>query len=106
MKIKLDQKEAMYKRSRLPSFWTESELAEYQLEVVEGYRYREFGSSLIGRLVDNIIFETLAFLGVLPLTDFLNQAVMAYIEGVVMELILIALVSEPLVQFARKYVEK
>ena len=79
-------------------------LAESDVVVVKHYRFRELMSSLIGRLVDNVVFETLAFIGVLPMKDFFVQAGMAYVEGLVVESLLILLISKPLVNLCRTYI--
>ena len=49
---------------------------------------RALGSSLVAHLLDSLIFETIAFFGVLPFHDFLNQAIFAYILGLGFEIIL------------------
>ena len=49
---------------------------------------RALGSSLIAHLLDTLVFETIAFLGVLPFNDFLNQAIFAYFIGLGFEFIL------------------
>jgi hypothetical protein len=49
---------------------------------------RALGSSLIAHLLDTLVFETIAFLGVLPFNDFLNQAIFAYLIGLGFEFIL------------------
>lgn len=49
---------------------------------------RALGSSLVAHLFDTLIFETIAFLGVLPINDFINQAVFAYLIGLGFEFIL------------------
>lgn len=49
---------------------------------------RALGSSIVAHFLDSLVFETIAFLGVLPLNDFLNQALFAYLLGLGLELIL------------------
>lgn len=49
---------------------------------------RALGSSAFAHLIDSGIFETIAFLGVLPFHDFLAQASFAYILGMGLELVL------------------
>lgn len=49
---------------------------------------RALGSSLVAHLIDALIFETVAFLGVLPFKDFLIQAVFAYASGLLLETLL------------------
>ena len=68
------------------------------------YKIRAIGSSLIGRLVDNVIFETIAFLGILPFKDFLKQFLGAYFEGLIVEIIIVLVVSEPIINKVREYI--
>ena len=49
---------------------------------------RALGSSAFAHIIDTIIFETIAFLGVLPLSAFIAQASFAYILGFAFEIIL------------------
>lgn len=49
---------------------------------------RTIGSSLVAHVFDSGIFETVAFLGVLPFGEFLAQAGFAYIAGIGLEIIL------------------
>ena len=49
---------------------------------------RALGSSAFAHLVDSAIFETIAFIGVLPFMDFLTQALFAYLLGMGFEIIL------------------
>jgi len=49
---------------------------------------RALGSSLIAHFVDALIFETIAFFGVLSFKDFLIQAVFAYAAGLLIETVL------------------
>ena len=49
---------------------------------------RALGSSVVAHFLDSLVFETIAFLGVLPFNDFLNQALFAYLLGLGLELIL------------------
>lgn len=49
---------------------------------------RALGSSLVAHFLDSLIFEIIAFLGILPFSDFLNQAIFAYLLGLGFELIL------------------
>lgn len=49
---------------------------------------RALGSSTFAHLIDSFIFETIAFLGVLPFDAFLLQASFAYIIGIGFEIIL------------------
>lgn len=59
----------------------------------EGIFHRSFiaralGSSAFAHIIDSGIFETIAFFGVLPFHDFLNQAVFACILGFLLEILL------------------
>lgn len=49
---------------------------------------RALGSSAFAHIIDSAIFETIAFLGVLPFQAFLMQAVFAYLLGIGFEIIL------------------
>lgn len=49
---------------------------------------RVIGSSLVARVADVAIFETVAFLGILSFQEFVRQAVLAYGLGLILELIL------------------
>lgn len=49
---------------------------------------RALGSSAFAHIIDSGIFETIAFLGVLPFNAFLAQAGLAYILGISLEIIL------------------
>lgn len=49
---------------------------------------RALGSSFVAKFCDILIFETVAFLGVLPLSEFFVQAGFAYIAGIALEIIL------------------
>lgn len=49
---------------------------------------RALGSSTLAHMIDCAIFETIAFIGVLPFKEFIAQAVLAYILGMGLELLL------------------
>lgn len=49
---------------------------------------RALTSSVFAHILDTAVFETIAFLGVLSFGEFLTQAVMAYVLGMGLELIL------------------
>ena len=49
---------------------------------------RALGSSIVAHFLDSLVFETIAFLGVLPFNGFLNQAIFAYLLGLGLELVL------------------
>ena len=48
---------------------------------------RALGSSAVAHMIDTSIFETIAFLGVLPFQAFLTQAIFAYVLGIGFELV-------------------
>lgn len=48
---------------------------------------RALGSSAFAHILDAFIFETIAFLGVLPFHEFLAQAIFAYVLGISFEVI-------------------
>lgn len=49
---------------------------------------RALGSSAFAHIIDSFIFETIAFIGVLPLSGFLAQAGFAYVLGIGFEIVL------------------
>lgn len=49
---------------------------------------RALGSSAFAHIMDSAVFETIAFIGVLPFKEFLAQAVFAYFLGMGLEVIL------------------
>ncbi len=63
---------------------------------------RFIGSSIIAKMIDSLIFETVAFLGVLSFSEFLMQASFAYVAGVFLEIILIP-ISYFVVKKLKKY---
>lgn len=63
---------------------------------------RFLGSSVVARIFDSLIFETIAFFGVLSVPEFLVQAGFAYIAGVVVELLLFP-VSRIVAKRLKKY---
>ena len=71
-----------------------------------GYRLRAILSSLLGRFIDNALFETIGFLGVLPTKDFIKQAIGAYVEGTVVETVLVIFVSGFVVSAIKRYIRK
>ena len=66
-------------------------------EQTSSYVMRALTSSLVGRIVDIAVFEVIGFLGVLSFSEFLMQAAGAYIEGELIELLVLGLVGEKLV---------
>lgn len=49
---------------------------------------RALGSSVFAHFIDSAIFETIAFIGVLPFQEFVLQALFAYVLGISFEIIL------------------
>lgn len=58
------------------------------------FSWQAFASSCLARIPDVIIFETVAFLGILSFAEFLRQAFYAYLFGCVWELVLTLTVSK------------
>lgn len=58
------------------------------VKIRHGFIGKALGSSVVSRLVDNLTFETIAFLGVLPTHEFIKQIVFAYFAGLILESIL------------------
>lgn len=54
---------------------------------------RMIGSSAIAKIFDSLVFETIAFFGVLPFSDFVKQVIFAYLAAVVLEIILMPIIS-------------
>lgn len=63
---------------------------------------RFLGSSVLAKIADNIVFETIAFFGVLSVGEFFAQAGLAYAASLILEIILMP-VSYFLVSKLRKY---
>lgn len=49
---------------------------------------RTVGSSIVARLFDVIIFDLIAFFGILPVSDFIHQVIFAYFAGMLLEIVL------------------
>lgn len=49
---------------------------------------RALGSSVFAHILDSATFETIAFLGILPFSEFVAQAVFAYLLGMLLEVVL------------------
>ena len=64
---------------------------------------RALTSSFVAHFFDTLVFETVAFLGVLAFSDFLNQAIFAYIIGIGIEIVL-SPVEILIVNNLRKYI--
>ena len=62
---------------------------------------RALGSSAFARIVDTLIFETIAFLGVLTFQEFLIQALFAYVFGIFFEVLF-----SPLEAFIAKMIRR
>lgn len=56
---------------------------------------RALGSSAVAKIADTLVFETVAFLGVLSFQEFAVQALAAYFTAIVLEAILFALITRP-----------
>lgn len=65
---------------------------------------RALGSSVIAHLLDSAVFETIAFIGVLPFNEFLAQAIFAYVLGMGLELIL-SPIESVIEQYLKKTIE-
>ena len=59
---------------------------------------RALRSSFASRLIDSLIFETIAFAGILPHIEFLKQVGFAYIAGCILEIILTPISSQILIR--------
>ena len=99
-----------YLLSQLTNNWAFLKIFDWQLagkkpKSLKGFRLRAIGSSLVGRLVDNLIFETIAFYGILPLNDFLKQAAGAYLEGLIVETTIVILISGPVIKIVKGYID-
>ena len=100
-----------YLLSQLTNNWAFLKIFDWQLagkkpKSLKGFRLRAIGSSLVGRLVDNLIFETIAFYGILPLNDFLKQAAGAYLEGLIVETTIVILISGPVIKIVKGYIDQ
>ena len=49
---------------------------------------RALGSSVFAHIIDSALFETIAFIGVLPFNEFVAQSVFAYVLGLILEVVL------------------
>lgn len=70
----------------------------------DNYVARALTSSLIGRVVDIGVFEVIAFLGVLSPGEFVAQAIGAYVEGEIVEMILLTVLTDKLVRHIEWYI--
>lgn len=64
---------------------------------------RALGSSAFAHIIDSLIFETIAFFGVLPLNAFLTQAFFAYLFGILLEVIFSPIEAALAKMIRRKY---
>lgn len=64
---------------------------------------RALGSSFFAHFVDSFLFETIAFLGVLPFQDFFMQAIFAYLLGMGFELLFSPLEAVIAITIKRKF---
>ncbi len=69
------------------------------------YVVRALSSSLVGRIVDVMIFELVAFFGVLSFQDFIIQAIGAYAEGQLVEIAFLVIVKDNLTRHVRWWAE-
>ena len=69
------------------------------------YVVRALSSSLVGRIVDVMIFELVAFFGVLSFQDFIIQAIGAYVEGQLVEIVFLVIVRDSLTRHVRWWAE-
>lgn len=63
---------------------------------------RSLGSSMISRMIDLLIFEVVAFFGVLSFQDFLFQMIFAYVAGFALEALLTP-ITYMVVKMLKKY---
>lgn len=62
---------------------------------------RSLGSSALARAIDILIFDFLAFFGILPASEFIQQIIFAYFFGMILELIFAPL-TLAIVKFIKK----
>jgi len=79
---------AGYLSSNLLNNWLFIRMKNSDSALSRSFIARALGSSALAHIVDSGVFETVAFLGVLPFREFLMQAVFAYILGMGLELLL------------------
>jgi queuosine precursor transporter len=75
-------------------------------EITKGKRLwqRAIGSSLVGDLVDTVIFTTIAFIGTISTTQFVGLLVIAYVSKIVGETVLLP-VTYGAINLCKKLVE-
>ncbi len=79
---------AGYLSSNLLNNWLFIRMKNSDSAFSHSFIARALGSSALAHIVDSGVFETVAFLGVLPFREFLMQAIFAYILGMGLELLL------------------
>lgn len=79
---------AGYLSSNLLNNWLFIRMKNSDSAFSRSFIARALGSSALAHIVDSGVFETVAFLGVLPFREFLMQAVFAYVLGMGLELLL------------------
>ena len=93
----------------LTSFLFSSFTNNYIFAKIKGrtnsYVARALTSSLVGRVVDSAIFETIAFVGVLSPGEFITQAVGAYVEGELVEMAILFLIGERFVWYIQRWLD-
>lgn len=81
----------------LISFWNAQIVNNYVFVRLERYSrhfwHRALISSVFAHFVDSIIFETIAFVGRLPLREFVSQAVFAWLAGLALEALLLPITA-------------
>lgn len=83
----------------LISFWLSQRVNNHFFAIIrehsrsttinQSFASRAFFSSLIAHAVDSFIFEIIAFIGRIPLSEFIRQAIFAYLAGILLETILL-----------------
>ncbi len=70
----------------------------HKTDTSSGFRTRALLSSAVAHIPDCLIFETLAFIGRVSLSDFFLQASFAYLAGILLEIIF-SFISAPLATY-------
>lgn len=77
-----------YVCSNLINSWIFTKMKLSQNIFASSFIARALGSSAFAHIIDSAIFETIAFIGILPFKEFLAQAIFAYFLGMGFEVIL------------------
>lgn len=77
-----------YVLSNILNIYIFSKLKESNSVFSKSFIARALGSSAFAHIIDSLIFETIAFLGVLPFNEFVIQAIFAYFIGLTFEVML------------------